>query len=297
MELRKYLPSVPFVTVVASTALAVGLIYAATQIKNREKQTETGDIHVGISAYTKTSQQNDWLSAFSAVQTRNDATSTTNTTAEELRQSVQSTNLTDSVSRTLLINLAEAQSQGYGADSATQEQIVQHAISQANSTPPKNTYAEKDIVLVADSAASLRTYGNATIAVLSKHSGNNVNKTVITLGLATDKNDPSQLDALQPIEDSYRAQTRELAALPVPRSLAMSHLQLINSLSQISDTYSDMKQILTDPLRGLSGMQQYRALGDITWQVFINIAQTLAKNGILFNKDEPGATWQLLVSQ
>ena len=57
-----------------------------------------------------------------------------------------------------------------------------------------------------------------------------------------------------------------------------------------------MEAVLDDPIRGLTGLQKYKTMGDEAGRVFINIAQALNKSGILFSKDEPGALWTKLVS-
>jgi hypothetical protein len=53
-----------------------------------------------------------------------------------------------------------------------------------------------------------------------------------------------------------------------------------------------MQTTLSDPLRGLVGLQTYESKLDELARVFTNIAQNLNKDGILFNKSEPGSIWQ-----
>jgi hypothetical protein len=64
----------------------------------------------------------------------------------------------------------------------------------------------------------------------------------------------------------------------------------------MAGTYADLQAIFADPLRGLAGFQLYQALNDETSRLFINIAQEFNQNGILFNKDEAGYAWPMLLS-
>ena len=296
MSVHKYLPSGQFTTVTISIAAAVGLIYAATYI-TQQKQSESSNLQTE-NIPTQTASQGDWATSLSAVQAQSGVIAPTSTTdtANALRQSVQGSNLTDTISKTLLINLTDAQSQGLGADATTQAQIVQQAVDQINTTRQTPAHTQNDLVIVDDTTSALHTYGNALISTITKDSGNNGNATIAALGLATDKNDPSQLDVLKRIEANYRLQASDVVRLPVPRSLAGLHLQLINTLVQIADTYPDMEQLIADPLRGLSALQRYQALSGAAWNVFISTAQILVKDGIIFNKDEPGDAWSSIAS-
>ena len=87
-----------------------------------------------------------------------------------------------------------------------------------------------------------------------------------------------------------------LSRVAVPETLAPLHLQAVNAVGLVAASFGDMRAVLQDPLRGLGGMQRYQLkLGEVG-RVFTAIAGIFSKNGILFNKDEPGQAWNVFLS-
>ena len=71
-------------------------------------------------------------------------------------------------------------------------------------------------------------------------------------------------------------------------------LELVNDYQKIAATYDGMGSLIGDPIAGITALQQYNTFTQDAGQMFINIAQQLGKNDILFNTDEPGATWAVI---
>ena len=133
------------------------------------------------------------------------------------------------------------------------------------------------------------------MSILITNSNNEYAKTMVIIDAATTQNDASQLELFGPIQSKYRLMTKEFAKVTVPKSLVPFHLQLLNDFANIITTYDGMGALISDPLNGVSAIQQYRSLTQDAGQMFINIAQTLDKNDIIFDKNEPGATWAILL--
>lgn len=133
--------------------------------------------------------------------------------------------------------------------------------------------------------------------VLLNHPTASARNTLIAIGQATDNNDPSYLASFKDMGKEYKAISSDLAKITVPQTLAPVHLQIVNNYSQIADTYPSMQAVIDDPLRGLAALQLYQSLTQETARLLTSIAEQFSKNGILFNKDEPGNTWSLLVLQ
>ena len=83
--------------------------------------------------------------------------------------------------------------------------------------------------------------------------------------------------------------------MPVPATLAPLHLQTLNNLQRVAESFVGMQALLSDPLRGLASMQQYQLLLGETGRVLTTIASTFSSGGILFTKDEPGSAWSALL--
>ncbi len=299
MRVQDYLPSVQLTLLFISLAIAGGLVWAAQAIT--APQTASGTAVVATSTDEALARSHDnWeasLNEIQAAQGTSTMPATEDTgTIDQMLQEAKSSNMTDTIARTLLVNLSNAKSQGLGDDVPTQDQIITTAVNQAQMTQQTKTYTLDDLTIVPDSKAAKHTYGNALASTRTAHSATDLENTYIAIDNATSQNKPEMLAPLKTAEQDYRDMAKKLLAVPVPQTLAPFHLQLINNFKNIADTYPGMEQLLTDPVRGLTAIQQYKTLDDQTLQVFINIAQAFNKDGILFTKDEPGVLWSVLLS-
>ncbi|OGC88728.1 hypothetical protein A2419_03120 [Candidatus Adlerbacteria bacterium RIFOXYC1_FULL_48_26] len=293
MDTGRYLPSKQFSLITISLFLSAGLVFAAEHIH----KPSTGSLAVDTTGAAPAGA-GDWKASLESVQQNSGISlpsAPDQNTVEGLLQAAQSNNLTESVSRSLFVNLVNAKGQGLGSDIPTQDQIVTQALSQVPASIRTKTYFTEDLTLTDTSKTSLHAYGNAVMTVLQKNSNQEYAKTLVIIDAVTTKNDATQLELLKPIQKTYKHISNELIAIPVPKILAPFHLQLVNDFENITATYDKFEALVGDPLNGIAAIQQYRTLTQDAGQMFINIAQTFQKNDIIFNKDEPGATWAFLL--
>lgn len=251
MAVSQYLPSSKFVVTVVSFGVASSLIYSAyaftappqstAQLESTAPATATDDWQVML----------DEIQAESAFAALPEPLSAE--TVASFLDEAQTSNLTETIGRTLLVNLSNAKSQGLGDDIPTQEQIILNATTAFPAPARAKTYTTQDIVLAPDSPAAKKAYGNGVMQVLKAHPGASASVTLSAMARATDNNSPKELEALTYVESEYAAIVNELALVPVPQTLAPLHLQLLNSLGIITATFTDMRVVLTDPLRGTAG--------------------------------------------
>jgi len=294
MHIRDYLPSAQFSVIVGSVLLSGGLVVAAERItspKIPSTQITSGGSEVNT----------NWQAALAEIQAQNSGSSVpapaNPATLGQLLQAATTPNVTETVGKTLLINLANSKSQGLGDDIPTQDALIESATAQINQDRGAPVYVLADVRTVADSNASMHAYGNAVITTIQKHPKASARDTYLALGYATDSGDAKQLSGLSSIGREYKALAQDLGALSVPKTISPLHLQMMNNFMRIADTYVDMKTVIEDPLRGLAGIQLFQSLTNETTRVFTTIATNFSKNGILFNTDEPGNTWSLLLPQ
>ncbi|MEI7719707.1 MAG: hypothetical protein WCI89_00660 [bacterium] len=297
MWVQKYLPSRQFTLMFSALALSMGLVFAADYITKPETATVSS---VVTNADTTIAQNKNWEATLYDIQAQQGVgslpTPPDQNTVSGLLQAAQTSNLTDSVGRTLLVNLANAKGQGLGDDIPTQNQLIAEATAQLKKNT-KPAYTLADLTVAPTATSTLHTYANQLLITLAQNSKDNkVYKTLYAVGYAADHQTDSELVKLKSVEAEYRALIADLRALPVPQTLAPFHLALVNDIEQIADTYPDIESLTTDPLRGLAGLQRYRSLSDETDRMFINIAQTITKSGILFTSSEPGRAWSTLAS-
>lgn len=296
MDSGRYLPSTQFSLIAISLFLSAGLVFAAEHIN----KPPTSSI---FSANTTTAGNipaaaGDWKASLASVQENSGISlpdAPDQNTVEALLQAAQTNNLTDSVSRSLFVNLVNAKGQGLGSDIPTQDQIITQALSQVPASVGTKIYTAEDFTLTDNSPASLRAYGNAVMSVFIDNSNNEYAKTLVIIDAVTTKNDGAQLELLKPIQKTYKTIAGELVAVPVPKMLEPFHLQLVNDFENIATTYDKFEALVGDPLNGIAAIQQYRALTQDAGQMFINIAQNFDKNDIIFSKDELGAAWAILL--
>ncbi len=298
MNLRSALPSSHFISIVSSLALAALLIFAADRLTAAPQQSGT---LAAVATSTAPYQDNNWQATLYEIQGGNASSSlptpASPETIDRMLAAAKSDNVTDTISKSLYINLANAKSQGMGDDIPTQNNIVADALSRISMQPVQKTYTQSDITVVDVSRATEKQYGNQVMSVLHAHTVASMQQTLLAISMASDQHSDAPLAQLKPIAHDYQALTDDLAKIPVPQTLVPFHLLLLNNYAKLTATYADMGTFIADPIRGLSGLQRYKSLTDETVRVFTNIAQAFAKDGILFTKDEPGAGWSALSSQ
>lgn len=293
MNVVSYLPSQQFSVTVVSIALAGGIILGAKYATTPKPDSAE------LLAALPTQPTGDWKSNFDEVQATAPGLppAPNEDTVATLMKAATSDNLTDTVARTLFVSLSSASAQGLGADVPTQEKIVAMATQTAAPPQAKRIYTQNDLTLTEDTTQTQKTYGNAVMVVLGKHTSATSDAVLLAVSLAVDNNDPKELTALIHIQAEYEKLVTELAAVPVPKTLAPLYVQVLNSLGAAAASVGDLQKIISDPLRGLQALKQYQSkLGEVG-RVFTSIAEMLNKNGILFSKDEPGAAWSVFISR
>jgi hypothetical protein len=297
MNSRPYLPSLQFSLIVLSVMGASGMVYAAQRITTAPSVAQISSVAPDEGSSTAAVEDSNWQAALSSIQAQQGSSSLPAapdpSTVDALRQSVESSNVTQTVGKTLLINLEDAESQGLGDDTPTQDQLIQSSLEQigqnASSTP---AYTLGQLNIVADTPVSVTQYGNTLATVLAQYTQtDDSGTTLIDIGSMNDTGDTSVIPQLQSIASNYRSLAHTLLLMAVPQTLAPLHLQMVNDFVQMAGTYPDMEAMVSDPLRGLSGIQNYQSLSNDVLGLLTNMAQEFGKDDILFSKDDPGSAW------
>jgi hypothetical protein len=296
MPPSRFLPSAQFALIVGSIAASGGLVLAAQYFTGAPKIPSSTLAPAPAPTDLATVDPN-WEQTLLAIQgPTTSLTPPASTTVATLLDAAKSTNVTTTVAQSLLVNLFDAKSQGLGSDIPTQDQLVAQAAAQIQQDKSAPAYQASDLTPSDQTPIALKAYGNAVMAAMAAHPKANYNDTLFALGYTTDSGDPAQIAKLASIQKEYRALAHDLALIPGPPTMMPLHLQIVNDLSYVADTYTSLEAAHDDPLKAIGGLQTYQSLIDETTRVFINIAQILKQNGILFNKDEPGAAWTSLLS-
>lgn len=294
MEPKSYLPSAQFAVMAGALLLAGGLVVGAQYITTPKP---LGSI--SATPTNPTGFDADWEQTLEQIQLESGITAPaapSQTVVDELLTAAQSSNLTSTIGRTLLVNLSAANAQGLGTDAPTQDSLIEAAAAQVG-TGIKASYTIHSLTVIEQSPETLRAYGNALATVMASHPGAQAGVVLLAFGEALDYQNAAKLAGVRAGQQAYAALAASVAATPVPETLAPLHLQLANRLANMGDALGEMTQVLDDPLRGLGGLQIFQSSGDEAARLLTTIAQNLNNNGILFSKDEPGSAWGALVAQ
>lgn len=294
MGISSYLPSTQFSLVLTSILLAGGLIWAADYSTSPSSPSTIAPV---ATPSTLADGGLDWKATLATIQGTN-PTYTAPPSEEvvaNLLAASETNNITNTIGRSILINLGEAKAQGLGSDIPTQEQIVENALSKLD-TFEGELYTSSELTTTTDNPSTLRTYGNSVVTTLMLYPNASRERVLLAVGNALDSGSSSHLSELATLEQAYRNIANNLAQLSVPSTLTPLHLQVVNNFLKMASACKDMQAVLTDPLRGLAGLRTFQSLMQETSRLFISIAQTFERNGILFTEDEPGGTWNLLVA-
>lgn len=295
MMIGRYAPSAQFTGIAVSVLLSAGLVYGAARYTHPPAATASLESDQTAQA----SDSSNWEAALYASQAANASTSLVAPSSSVVNQflaAAKSSNLTDTVGRTLLINLSNAKSQGLGNDIPTQDQIVAAAAAQvASAQPQANVYGYTDLNIVASSKNNLHAFGNGIMQTLNAHPSASEQATLLAIDQIVEGGDKSKVSTLAAIGAAYKAIAADLLKLPVPQTMAPLYIQAVNNFAALGASYANMQTVGTDSVRGLQGLQVYENLMNANARVFINMAQELNKGGILFTKDEPGNAWSVLL--
>lgn len=288
MELRTALPSAQFALVAGALAVSGGLVFAADQITEpRPSTAQLAPATPRVAASTE-----DWEQILAEIQVQNGVAlpaQPDENAYQALIAAADSPNVTENVSRKLLVNLSNASAQGLGNDIPTQNQLVAQALSEFSYEAASHTASE--LYTVPSSPETLRTYGNVVITTLQSNPNANATEALRVIGLAIDQDDRAHFAQLAAIRHAYGAVIDGLLAIPTPQTLTPLHLAIVNNFERVVRSLEDMESTPEDPLRGLAGLQNYQMALDEAQRLFTTIAQQLQQDAILFSKEEAGSAW------
>ncbi|MEK7068237.1 MAG: hypothetical protein AAB964_00285 [Patescibacteria group bacterium] len=289
--ISQYLPSAKFATIAASLLLAGGLVATANYVSSPRAPGPT------IAAQSGAPDQN-WENTLEQVQLEAGISApqpAPQSVVNELLSAAESPNITASIGRSLLIRLSSAGVEGLGNDIPTQEALIAEAAAKVE-VSMSASYSSTDLIKVTQTPESLHEYGNRLISTLVGRSAATTGGTLFAFGEALDYRSAEKLGPVRAAGDAYAALAQDIAAIPVPETLAPLHLQIANNLAAMSAGAKEMLSVLEDPLRGLGGLSVFQSKADETGRLLTSIAKIMREGGILFNNDEPGFAWQTFVA-
>lgn len=288
--ISQYLPSARFTSVAISVLLAGAIILGAQYVSKPK-------VPSSLATTPTTPVEQDWQQTLEDIQLQAGITAPeppAESVVSELLQAAQSSNLTTSIGRTLLVNLSAANAQGLGSDIPTQDALIEAAISQVGGDAAR-PYTAGAVITTPQTKESLYIYGNQLMTTMQRHPEANAEVILFAFGEALDYRDAGKLVSVRAAESAYKNLAAELMLMPVPETLTPLHAEVVNNLARMGTATTDMQAVLDDPLRGLAGLQLFNTSSSEAARLLTSIAKTFDNNGILFTEDDPGTAWRSFV--
>lgn len=166
--------------------------------------------------------------------------------------------------------------------------FLEKAIQKAYTSQPIQSFTEKDIVRDTSTATdTLRAYGNAVADALQRYPVQNENEALI-FKRAIESESEVEIGKLDPIILSYKNTIRDIRLIPVPTTMTSSHLALLNSLNNLQNTLTAMREALEDPLPALTQFQQYVPVVESLQDSLLGLKASFASQNVVFSQNERG---------
>jgi hypothetical protein len=177
-----------------------------------------------------------------------DLTSTTTLTAEE-------STITAQVSRDFFGRFLLAKKDGVKINEATAGQIAEDVISHVPVELQSKKYTKKDIKIVPENENTHSQYAEDLYLNLETKSPKLKKNEIEIISQALESQKESDLKDIDIIINAYKNIISNILKMPVPEKVVPDHIILLNTLSALHTDISEMKYILSDPIRGYIGYQ------------------------------------------
>ena len=214
------------------------------------------------------------------------APSSTSPYAFDAKPYTPPTSLTGKFSEAFLQDYLQGKMQG--TDFKDPTAFVNTAVKAIDTSTQSKKHTRAELTLIPTTEESLRTYGNEIAGITQKNSTKSDSEMMI-LQDALQKNDVAILDKLQPIRNGYTQIIADTRVVPVPDTLAITHVELLNAYEAILTDIVAMQMSFDDPLLALARVRNYEHDAQSLYDALKKIADVFTQNNILYDKTEPGA--------
>ncbi len=179
--------------------------------------------------------------------------------SDSLTLSLEEENLTetDKFSREFFSTVATLNQSGQ-MDQETMDKLGSSLAEHIQNSTPKKVFILSDIKTTGDDIQTVQIYSASFIKIETKYTLNYTVMDVLQKFIVDENNvDSSVLVELDPIINQTNNVINELAKMSVPQSLALLHLDFLNTLQRLSENVSDIQLYDTDVIVALSAISQY----------------------------------------
>ncbi len=209
--------------------------------------------------------------------------------AASLEASAANKNLTKTniLSQSLFQQVITFQDAGITLDSSTAFDVAQ-IVGQTTKTTftPPTPVSLSALTIVPETGENLITYTNNLGKILGGNTTEATNEFLV-LGKFGQTGDAAVLDNLVTVAVTYEQIIADLKSIPVPQTIANSHLGLINAFLNTKESLLLLGKLSTDPLTALAGLQAHTTYSKSVADAFDTI-RTYLRNSVTLTENDPG---------
>ncbi|MDP3996574.1 MAG: hypothetical protein Q8P86_02680 [bacterium] len=195
---------------------------------------------------------------------------------------------TDKLGRELFAEYIGEKNVGSSPSLANYQEILLKAMERGE-TEPEKIYGINNLNTSPDkTVAFLKEYGNNVGDILSRTPKEQYEHELFLFQKASETEKADAFDEYDGIIAFYSQARNDLLAMKVPEDASSSHLLLVNSFTAIIDGLKDMRKLLTDPVKAMSGFRLYAAGAENIAKSIKNISAFFNERGISFTQNEGG---------
>lgn len=217
-------------------------------------------------------------------------TAASNTNTEELNE-------TQKLGRRLFAEYAEKKQRG---ESFTEDDITSLLMPLAGSISPTKSaaqYTAADLTLgKTDTIAAFRRYGNEFGAIERRHSSPGAINELDALATFATTQNPDALKVLEVQSARYQNFAKEAIKMEVPPSVAVLHIDLLNTFSEYAHVLASVQAIENDPFGALLALQKIHPLTIDLYRNLQRVAHFFKEKDIVFPENEPGNLFTVIGS-
>lgn len=177
------------------------------------------------------------------------------------------------------------------AGSLDQNQLIQELVNEKAGPDGRKQYRETDFIVIPrqnTTVGTVRDYGNALGLALGSYSAAGVPNEFETIQKAIKNQSPSALSDLDPVILGYQNILHDFLKVQVPRSMVVSHLDLLNAIGNVLTDVQGFKKTFKDPIVGLMSLNQYPGDIESLKAAIQNMRAAFEQQGIVFEQSEYG---------
>lgn len=210
---------------------------------------------------------------------------------DEIKKSLPTEKLTETekFGRELLVQYLEFKKQGKKIDEQTSGDIAKKLLESIAEKTNFTLYNPTNVQSISrNDAEFLREYGNRMGRIIMRNAPTETVSVPTLLTEALENKDPSQLEKIAPLVESFENSLKEALMVPIPSDLVKFHIDLMNAFSITATSLEGLRSTIDDPLVGIARIGQYQqGIGFIRVSLQ-GISDYYKQNNIVFEPGEEG---------